>query len=224
MIAVDEVFSFVSFVVNKNLNGAFTPKGFNNAIKAANIELFDELRGGRFSSYQPGRPVPVIGMEENQTLSDELDPFVVADIIAVASGIATIPADLIQTLAIRNADNNVPLSWVKKGDLADYLISEIDYPQADVNPIYTNVGGAWEIYPNTITSVKAYYLRMPVTPKYDYTVTGGGITFNSGTSVNFEWKPTAFMALCAKVLYHLGINLSNDQVVGYADKLKMEVK
>lgn len=223
-IGVDEVYAFVSFIINKNLNGAFTPKGFNNAIKAANYELFDDLRGGKYSTYQTGRPVPTVGMEQNTTLSEELDPFTTSGTVSVSNGIATIPPDLIQLLGLRVAGTNVPIDWVKKEDIGDYLISEIDYPQATINPIYTNVGGTWEIYPETITSAKAYYLKLPATPKYDYVVTGSGITFKPDTSVNFQWKPTAFMALCSKVLAHLSVNISDDQMYGYAERMKQEAK
>lgn len=224
MIGVDEVYAFVSFVINKNLNGAFTPKGFNQAIKAANIELFDDLRGGKYSTYQPGRPVPLVGMEQNSTLSEELDPFIVPATISVTGGIATQPSGLVQVLGMRVASDNTPIDWVKKSEVGSYLNGEIDFPQADINPIYTNIGGSWEIYPTTITSVKAYYLVEPTTPLYDYTVSGGGITFNSSTSVNFQWKKTAFMALCAKVLSYLGVNISNADIVGYAEKLMQEAK
>jgi len=224
MIGVDEVYAFVSFIINKNLNGAFTPKGFNNAIKAANYELFDDLRGGKYSTYQPGRPVPVVGMEQNTTLSEELDPFVVPGNVTVTNGIANIPGDLIQLLGMRVSGTDVPIKWVKKEDIGDYLVSDIDYPQAGINPIYTNVGGAWEIYPETITAVKTYYLKLPVTPKYDYEITGSGITFKPNTSVNFQWKPTAFMALCSKVISHLGLNISNEQIYGYAERMKQEAK
>jgi hypothetical protein len=140
MIGVNDVYAFVSFIINSNLNGSFTPKGFNNAIKAASYELFDDLRGGKYSSYQPGRPVPVIGMEQNLTLSEELDPFIKTATIGVVSGLVSVPGDHVQTLGMREATTNVPITWVKKSDIGEYLSSSIDFPTSGLNPIYTNIG------------------------------------------------------------------------------------
>jgi hypothetical protein len=221
MIAVNEMFDFCSFIVNKNNSGSFTPKGFGIAARAANMDLYDELRGGRFSTYQPGRPVPTVGMEENMTLSTELDPFIKIANITVTNGIAAMPADFIQNLGIQT--NGKKVTWVRKEVLPDHMNSAIDPPSLE-SPIFTNIGFSWEFQPSTIQSVKLYYLRAPVAPRYDYLAVALKATYNEAGSVHFEWNQTAFMALAAKILSILGVNLSSEQLVGYSENLKTDTK
>jgi hypothetical protein len=219
VININEVKEFVNFVMNKNLNGAYTPKGFNQAIKVANLELFDELRGGKYSTYQPGRPVPIIGMEQNSTISEELDVFANNASITLTSGVGDLPSDHIQTLSLTST-NGYAIEWVRREDFDKIVKDPIDTPLEE-EAIYKHHGAKKiKTSPSSIGPLAVSYLRAPATPVWGYTVSGSVATYNGVTSTNFEWNSTAFVALCAKILSYLGVNLSNEQIVGFSENMK----
>lgn len=220
MIDNNSVYEFVSFIINKNLKGSFTPKGYNLASKAANLELFDELRGGKYSTYQAGRPVPVVGMEQNRTLSEELDPFIIPGEFTVGeTGIVDIPDGFVQWLGGWTSSTNKELVWVKKEDWPRVLGNAIDPPTVNF-PSFTNSGKKWKFAPVSLGDIEVSYLKIPTTPEWKYTAVGNRATYNPTGTVHFEWNETAFVALASKILSYLGVNLSNDQVVGFAENMK----
>jgi hypothetical protein len=74
-----------------------------------------------------------------------------------------------------------------------------------------------QLFPETTHNGGVYYLRRPVAPVFAYSQVGRTVTYNSGNSIQLEWKPNDIMNIITIALQYIGINLSSADVVQYAD-------
>ena len=68
---INECYEYIQLVSNKEQGGFISPEDFNRAIDAAQMEFFND-RYGQPATYQPGRPVPVVGYPQSQKVHDDI--------------------------------------------------------------------------------------------------------------------------------------------------------
>ncbi len=232
-----EIYDFIKFVGDKDYNGNyFRPAQFNAAIQAANLDLYKKVTGIP-EEYQPGVPLAREHLEMNQKALDEVRDFKGHEFDqAVASGYFALPADFIYHDSCsykyqRNVDGSPetlyrPVEILREDQAADRLGNWIKRPTTK-HPIavYRRIDASNNrlyLYPATINAVDFHYYRLPVQPVFDYTITNDELVYAPGSSTEFEWLETKHMDLVRILMSYLGVNLSHELLLQYAEQLKTQ--
>lgn len=229
-----EFYDFIKFIGDKDYNGNyFKPAYFNSAIIAANLDLYKKVSGIP-EEYQPGTPLAREFFEMNQKSLDEIR-FFKGHLFdeAVASGYFALPADYvyhdsmsyIYQRSIDGTPTNLerPVEILREQQAADRKGNWIKKPTtknpiAVIRKVLTN--DRMYVFPDTINAVDFHYYRLPVTPVFAYTIVSDELTYDSGNSTEFEWPEVKHMDLVRILLSYLGINLSDELLIQYAENQK----
>lgn len=218
---IDQVYRFVNFIYNKKQNGYITPEQFNDLAPIMQMSFIND-RLGNVRKYRPHDPVPAYGFGMNQKTREELRPLLVKPTTtAVTSGVAVIPSDFLYYDTVTAAGKLVP--EVTEDQITDLNNSLIRPPTAVYPKMVVHSNGL-NIYPDTITSIKLSYVRIPATPLWNYTMVNdeavyaatGGI-IGGGNSQNFETSPGTHLEIANMLLSAFGVNLGLSEVVEYAE-------
>tara|TARA_B110000858_G_C17810167_1_gene480781 strand:- start:22454 stop:23866 length:1413 start_codon:yes stop_codon:yes gene_type:complete len=68
---INECYEYIQLIANKEEGGYISPEDFGTAIDAAQMEFFND-RYGQPATYQPGRPVPIVGYPQSQKVHDDI--------------------------------------------------------------------------------------------------------------------------------------------------------
>jgi hypothetical protein len=226
-----EIWSLVEYISNKDFSGnIITPQRFNELIKVVNIDLFRQ-KYGLPEEYQPGRPVPVEYADITLKNTDDLRVFKVSAVnTAVASGVLPIPTgyahrdtivyNYIKTIAGTVTTLPRPVEILREAEFASRNGNWTKKPTQQY-PIGVVRSNGIHIRPITILLVDFNYYRWPVDPEFGYTEGDGFITYNAGTSTEFEWPKDESLTLTRMILQYIGVNLREADLVQYSElKLK----
>lgn len=229
---LEEIYNFIKFIGDKDYNGNyFRPAQFNSALQGANIDLYHQA-SGLPAEYQPGSPIARQHFEINQKSLDEVRNFKghVYD-QALTSGKFTLPAayvyhDSVSYKYQRNVDGTPttlyrPVEILTENQLAARLGSWRKQPTTK-NPVAVYRSSELQVYPATISAVDFHYYRMPVQPVFAYTIVNDDLVYDSGSSTEVEWPEVRHMDLIRIMLSYLGINLSHEMLVQYAEMQKQK--
>jgi len=232
-----QMYDFIKFIGDKDFNGNFfKPEQYKLAIIAANIDLFKKVTGLP-EEYQPGTPVAREYFEMNHKALAEISDFKQHIFNqAVSSGAFVIPSDYVywdsmtynwQTTVdgqARTFPRTVEL--LRENELADRRGNFTKAPSAKypVTVMRKNMtespNDRFDLYPDTINAVDIHYYRMPVEPVFDYTIVSNEIVYAPGTSTEFEWGKVKHMDLVRIMMSYLGMNLSKEDLIQYAEMQK----
>lgn len=216
---INTIYSIVKFISNKNQSGYISPDDFNNAIKLAQNQCAEELvsaiQGWDLAKRQR------IPMGNAQPNIQKLAPFIVTDSPTVpGNGKYPKPADMMNMLAIRTA-NNTKIVWrVEHDRVAAHLSSVVDPPSA--SPIYTEYATYYQFYPVDIGPVIVEYMRYPPEAKWAYTLVSERPIYDSANSVDPLWDDTEITEIISRVLFMFGISIQAPQLVQYYGSIKTE--
>lgn len=257
----DFLYKYLLFIANKAVTGnTISPEEFNIALKAANLTQLKK-KIGLPEDYRPGVPVPRQSVEITQMLTDDILPFKVhmgapnvQPLVVDANGYATIPDDFFypKSFSYRYFPNNDCEGSFdpKKVDVLtdqqwDYVTgSAIRRPTLQY-PACNFQAGVIRFSPKNIGMVDFVYLRMPVTPVYDYYINAIGehIYLEPGTtylldtdeegsqgqtagtvvtslSAEAEWDDINKLDIISFVLADLGINIREGMLQQFAEMSK----
>ena len=214
---INDCFNIVSYLVDKTQGTGISPDEFNRIFPMAERSYFDMLAGG-VEDFQPGRPIPRIGLGMSNNVNEALAPFIQTSALTITSGSVAVPADLFKAIAMRTTGNN-DVVRVDHAKLASKLTSSIDAPTV-TKPCFNEVGSTYKFYPTTLTTANLTYLRLPVTPVWGYTTVSGRPVYNSGTSVQSEWNDADLNNLIMRAAGLVGININDQLLVQAANQVK----
>lgn len=216
---INQIYSIVKFISNKNQSGYIPPDDFNNAIKLAQNQYAEELVSAiqGWDSAKKQR----IPMGNAQPNIQKLAPFIVTDNPTVpGTGQYPKPADMMNMLAIRTASNTKRVWRVEHDRVAAHLSSTIDPPSA--SPIYTEHAAYYQFYPVDIGPVKVEYMRFPPEAKWAYTLVSDRPVYDVANSVDPLWDDTEITEIISRVLFMFGISIQAPQLVQYYGSVKTE--
>lgn len=226
-----EIYELVKLIANKDFDGNIvTPERFNQLIKVVNIELFRN-KYGLPEEFQPGRPIPLEHVDVSLKNTDDLKRFRVSLVnTPVTSGLLPYPSNYAhRDTIVYNFAKNINLvdtvlprevEILREGQMAERRGNYTKQPTTQ-NPCGVVRVDGIHIYPTTITAVDFYYFRWPVNPEFIYTQGDGYITYDSSSSVEFEWGVDEQYTLTKMILSLVGINLREADLINYAEtKLK----
>lgn len=168
---VNEVYSIMRFIARKNQLESLSPAEFEYAFNTAQRNYYDFLVG-RIEQYRYDKPIPRIGLSMTDNITERLAPFQEYTNITLSGGGAQKP-DNFNKLVSMSTPNGYRVYRVEQNRLQERLKDSID-PIDEENAFYTELQNSWLVYPNSITDINLYYLRMPSIVAWAYSLDGNG--------------------------------------------------
>lgn len=227
-----EKYELIEYITNKDYSGnVIAPDQYGKLIVAANIDLFKK-KMGLPEDYQLGAPITREYIDANKVqLADTKHLKVREPTQTVSSGVIAYPAgyfldDAIRYSYQRNVDGASTtitkvveaLSEAQYGDRAGNWTKK----PTTKNPVYVVRNDGIYIYPASIAVVDFNYYKYPTEPVFAYTQETGYITYDSGSSTEFDWPERLHMDLIRIILGYVGINIREAQLSQYAEIKKKE--
>ena len=108
------------------------------------------------------------------------------------------------------------LERVDRGELYHLLSSKLTAPTTTY-PIYVYERQKLFVYPQTIqTGVQATYIRKPVDPIWNFTLSGNAYVYNPDTSLNFELHDSEQTEIVLKILLYAGVVVKDPTIIQVA--------
>ena len=108
------------------------------------------------------------------------------------------------------------LERVDRGELYHLLSSKLTAPTTTY-PVYVYERQKLFVYPQTIqTGVQATYIRKPVDPIWNFTLSGNAYVYNPDTSINFELHDAEQTEIVLKVLLYAGVVVKDPTIIQVA--------
>ena len=217
---INQIYSIVKFISNKNQSGYITPEEFNNSINLAQKQYFHQLLED-VKGWDANRKRVRLPMGNAQQSIEKLAPF----ILSVPTGVqpnGQLPkaGNEASLLAIRTSDNETRVWRVEHDRVASHLSSVVD-PVSD-SPIYTEYGNYYQVYPTDIAAVVVDYLYDPTDAKWAYTIVANRPEYDAANSLQLRWKDTEVTEIIIRVLFMFGISIQASQLVQYYGSIKSD--
>ncbi len=195
---------FCDFVSNKVQEGnAYALSDFGDICNRAQMQLFER-------DYQT-----FIKTEE---ISEFLKVFLKNTVFGVPlTGLAPYPSDYQHLISLRKYLNGkmTEIKEVKNVDWAEYQVSQLMQPTLQF-PKYNEFSNVIRFLPKNIGIIEIDYLKTPVVPVWNFTVTNGAPLYNPTGSVNFEWSEYNFNEVSALFLAMIGCNIKDNDLLGFS--------
>jgi len=108
------------------------------------------------------------------------------------------------------------LERVDRGELYHLLSSKLTAPTTTY-PVYVYERQKLFVYPQTIqTGVQVTYIRKPVDPIWNFTLSGNAYVYNPDTSLNFELHDSEQTEIVLKVLLYAGVVVKDPTIIQVA--------
>jgi hypothetical protein len=216
---VQDCFELIKFICRKNQLGAPSPGEFNRVLTSA-CRSYQAFLLGQEEQFQPGRPVPRVGLGMGETLRMSLRPLMPEPVdLVITSGKAPMPPDCAAIDAVYKGDGYTRLRYFEQDKLQGYVESVIDPIAA--NPGYTISASGFTFYPTNLSAAKLAYVRVhpEVVWAYD-TDANGRPTYKATGSQHPLFGDTDMLQVIARALRMIGVSLQNASVAQYANELK----
>lgn len=221
---INDIHRVILFILDKEQNGFVSHGEIDDQLDRAQMILFNSY----FNNPKlPASAQPQV-YSENQRIHDSLSPFkdkYTFTNVDTPSGVLQLPQNFMHLLGMyttvfsnqlgRNIYSAVQV--LNEEEIIQRLESQV-IPVGTDDPIcIMNKLNRIQLFPETAQSGAVYYLRRPVKPVFGYTESGRVITYNAGTSTQLEWKESDLQNIIVNALSYLGVNLSSQEVIQYAE-------
>lgn len=225
MIRVDEIKRRLDFLANKEMSGGYSLPDFNSALRMANEDLM-LLSYGHPSQSRPG----TIQYEVTQKIKDDLRPFKAsASIPRNENGVFPIPEDYVHVTGqlstiINNCSGEEAIGrsvdMVTDSQLGRRLNDSLTKP-TEKHPIMVTSSDHFEVWPESISSIKITYIRKPVDPVYAVTLDDNDIEqFDEESSVNLEWPSIMTNDITRLVASYVGLAIKDSDLYTYGESTR----
>lgn len=240
----DEMFLWEA---NKSQAGSLpTPKEKNHIYRSALYEWFNR-RYSPHHQYKPGRPVPTVGYEANQSISDDLRNYETQGSLKVEGGKVMLPdgdtvkdrktskvlpaylhlSSLLVTVTYKVGEGyetkDEYVDILKDDEVSTRLSSQVD-PVSSSSPIGTIRSDHIELWPkDKIQYVKMVYLRELTVPKWAYQMNDNGRPeFDKSNSVDIDAPKDAENEIREIALSYLSTHMRDEQLKKYSERNKQQ--
>jgi len=245
MASVNEVYSALKNIANKDERGFITPKVFNTFTTIAQNIIFNNLFT-QFTTAQNLRARNIDAQAQfsyKKRLEEDLAYFSKESTISQVNGVFPKPEDLSRVISMRtpgvyafNTSTASVVDVLYDESKIEYILKS-DLSAPSVNHPVAIVSESIEIFPTTITSVKVKYYKYPegrnvttaartaLTPRYDAISLGASNeVFNPVNSVDFELPDHYVPQLVMEIGKMIGINLRDKDVFAYTNAEEQKQK
>jgi hypothetical protein len=236
MASVNEVYSALKSLANKDERGFITPKVFNTFAAIAQNKIFNDL----FSDLTTAKTLRLRNIDAggdksfSKRIQEDLAYFSKEASISQSSGVFAKPEDLARIISMKThgayvfgTSTSTPIDILYDESKIEYVLhSDLSAPSS-THPVAI-VSNEIEVFPTTIKKIKVRYYkqpegrspvdgsRTPLTPRYDALSLGASNeVFNPATSVDFELPDHYVPELVMEIGKMIGINLKDQEVLAY---------
>jgi hypothetical protein len=221
---INDIHNNILIILDKEQQGFVTHDEIDRVLDISQMALFNTYFNNPKSAQQ-GQTY-----WKSQRIDDSLSPFkekfTFASGGAISStGVITLPVNFMNLLSLYTTVYNSTLARniysavqvLNEEELIERLESQV-IPVTSDDPIaIMNKNNQIQLFPESAQSGGIYYLRRPVKPVFGYTQVGRVVTYNSGTSTQLEWKQDDINNIIVGALSYLGVNLSANDIVEFAE-------
>ena len=239
MANINDFRNFILFVIKKSQSGGNpTPTQFNLAVERGFMQ-FIMSRYGNQEEYTPGRPVPRIAWQQSQKISDDLRFLLVRRIMSLpTNGELPIPNGTGTDLEGKSLDTylhhsslrfafttqvegktvtkEVPIDVLTDAEFGDVVSSAV-VPPTRRFPKANYLDTFIQIEPKDLQKVIFTYLRLPVVPKWAFTVENNRPIYDAANSVDIEAPDQVINEIAFNTLAFMGLSI-REQFIYQASK------
>ena len=233
MASVNEVYSALKSLANKDERGFITPKVFNTFTSIAQNKIFNDL----FNEMSKAKTLRLRNVDAGgdksylKRLQEDLAYFSkTSGNIAVSAGVSSKPDDLARIISMKTSglSTDVPIDVIYDEAKIDYITASNLSAPSTSSPVAL-ISDDINIFPTSgIANIKVRYYKYPEgrnvstgartvsSPKYDATNLGGATeVFSIPNSVDFELPDHYVPHLVLEIGKMIGINLRDQDVFAY---------
>jgi len=228
---INTVYNFIKFLADKDQQGNFTPKQFNETIYRA-LNEWVMKRYNNLNLPQPNQ----IGWQKNQKITDDLRFLLVRNKVSNVSpdGTLDLPDDYLHLSSIvynyKYSDNGTTVVEPKDVDIVDdneiasfrgsaIYGKRIKAKKYVIAAFYSSY---LQFYPENINVVDLTYLRKPIAPLWAYTLENGRPVYDPVNSVALEAPDECVNEICMMCASYLSINLRDQEFTQYVEMQKQQ--
>lgn len=236
MASVNEVYSALKNLANKDERGFITPKVFNTFTTIAQNKIFNDL----FNELTKAQTLRARNVDAKshqsytKRIEEDLAYFSKESNISQANGVFAKPDDLARVISAKTSgayvfgtSTSTSIDVLYDESKIEYILqSDLSAPSA-THPVAI-ISNDIEVFPTTIKKIKLRYYkypegrnvstgaRTPSSPRYNATNLGGSNeVFDPTTSVDFELPDHYIPTLVLEIGKMVGINLRDQDVFAY---------
>lgn len=215
-INIDTVYKTVLLILNKEQRGYLTPDEFNKTATQVQLEIFTEY----FEDLNQQLRVPDNDSEyadRIKNLQEKISIFEEQDNCTYSAGYFSMPTNLYKLGTLIYKDEK-EIQQVQPNELLEINLSKLTKP-TELWPVFNYGKFKAKVYPATIIAdVSATYVRKPLDPKWNFTVSSPNYQyiFSPSTSINFELHETEQTNVITKILLYSGVIVKDPQIVQIA--------
>lgn len=204
---IDKMFSFLS---NKVQAGNVTPDRRNLAYDLANKIMYRKYFGLP-ENFTPGSQM--IGYSVSQQTEEIIRRFKEPYTFSIdVNGMANLPNNFVHTSTITYASANggkLVESPVKICNDSEFQEANTSYivPATKDNPVCNFIGTKVRFAPKDLVNCNMIYLRLPVTPKWNFVYQNNRPVYNPTGSVNPEWPDDLEIEFVVTAVQAAGVNM-----------------
>ena len=236
MASVNEVYSALKNLANKDERGFITPKVFNTFTTIAQNKIFNDL----FNEMTKAQTLRARNIDAktylsfNKRLEEDLAYFSKESAISQSNGVFSKPEDLARVISMKThgayvfgSSTSTPIDVVYDESKIEYILqSDLSAPSAS-HPV-SIMGEDIEVFPTSIKKIKVRYYKYPegrsvstsartaLSPRYNAVSLGASNeVFDPATSVDFELPDHYVPQLVLEIGKMIGVNLRDQDVLAY---------
>lgn len=226
---INEVYKIVTYLVDKYQGTYVSPDDFNMIINMAQRQYLNYMTedGSGHMGMRLGRKS---GMLITTPVVESLAIFIKESTLTVTSQIATQPADLYATVSVRTSNDLKGIRRITEDKIAEILSDPIDPPTV-TDPVYTEIGNTYKIYPSAVSSIKVGYIKLPNTMVWAYKIVSGQPVYQEAAdpaaipatgSVQPEWNEKDMEDIIYRAIGIIGISLKDGDLQRAAQTVKTQ--
>lgn len=205
---VDQIYSCIKFILNKNQAGGISDTDLFYAWNMEQYAYHEDLVG-KWQARANGKQGINTGLIQNEVTMTKLLPFTIPITIDIVAGQGIKPSDLIYTLALRINDVKVfqvdhDQIWAVKDDV-------IDPPSIDDDSYYyTEYLNYYSFLPVSVTSFDLDYVASCTDINWAFTFDGNGRqVYDAANSVQPKWGQNTIVEITKRTLTSFGVHFED---------------
>ena len=236
MASVNEVYSALKNLANKDERGFITPKVFNTFTAIAQNKIFNDL----FNETTKAKTLRMRNVDAkgqlaySKRIQEDLSYFSKESAVSQSNGVFAKPEDLARIISMKThgayvfgSSTSTPIDVIYDESKIEYILqSDLSAPSA-MHPV-AMLSEDIEVFPTSIKKIKVRYYKYPegrnvstgartaLSPRYNALNLGASNeVFNVSTSIDFELPDHYVPQLILEIGKMVGINLRDQDVFAY---------
>jgi len=236
MASVNEVYSALKNLANKDQRGFITPKVFNTFSTIAQSKIFNDLFGEMTKAQTiRARNVDAGGYQSfKKRLQEDLSSFSKESVVSQTNGVFAKPDDLSRIISMKTSgayvfgsSTSTPIDVMYDESKIEYVLQSNLSAPSSTHPVAI-LSNDIEVFPTSIKKIKVKYYKQPegrlpstgartaLTPRYSAISLGASNeVFDPTTSIDFELPDHYVSELVIEIGKMIGINLRDQDVYAY---------